>query len=361
MANHKRRVRSVRRAPPGSSPGTLLADPAAGPAQMTLLAYGPDAVLEPSAPTAEQALDAVGLHPVAWIDVEGLGDPALLNRVAERLGMHRLALEDAAATHQRAKVEAYGDRLFIVLRAPRETPEGFDTEQISLLLGPNFLVTFQEGLPGDCFAPVRDRIRRRIGRLREAHADYLSYALIDAVVDAYFPVLERMGERVEALEQLALIDATPETLAAIRRLRRDLLNARRAVWPLREGLHALLRDHAARLEPETAVHLRDCYDHCVEVLDLLEMYRDLAGGLMDVWLSSVSNRMNEVMKVLTVVSTVFIPMTFIAGVYGMNFKHMPELDWRSGYFFALALMAALGLGLLAWFWRRGWLRRSRWN
>ncbi|HVJ80817.1 MAG TPA: magnesium/cobalt transporter CorA, partial [Planctomycetia bacterium] len=291
-----------------------------------------------------------------WIDVEGLGDLGVLRRLAERFHIHRLALEDIVVSQQRPKVERYDDSLFVVARSPVLAIDRCDTEQISLYLGSNFLVTFQEGLPGDCFEGVRERLRKKIGRIRNAGSDYLAYALIDAVVDAYFPALERLGERLETVEAEALNRPTTATMSRIRRLRRDLLLLRRSVWPLREAIHGLLRDHADRLQPETVLHLRDSYDHGIEVLDLLETYRDLASGLIDVYLSAASNRMNEIMRVLTIVSTIFIPLSFIAGVYGMNFKNMPETDWHYGYYWALALMGVTGFGLLGWFWRRGWLR-----
>jgi magnesium transporter len=355
-AFHQRRRK--RRPPPGSSPGQIFIEPDSPKPVVDAIAYGPADAEYKDARNIDVATAAgmVGGAPVVWIDVEGLGDATVLRDLGQRFAMHRLALEDVAATHQRSKVDRYDNGLFIVIRAPALSDAGFDTEQVSFFVGKGFLLTFQDGHPGDCFAPVRDRIARHVGRIRNSGPDYLSYALIDAVVDAYYPVLERLGERVDALEQHALSSPTPETTVDIRNLRRDLLAARRAIWPLREAIHSLTRDHAANLDAETVVHLRDCYDHCVELLDLVEMYRDLASGLMDVHLSSLNNRLNEVLRVLTVVSTIFIPMSFIASVYGMNFDHMPELRWRYGYAFALGLMGAVGLGLLGWFWKSGWLR-----
>lgn len=320
------------------------------------MGYGPDACKDLPNTSVGPASALVGTVPVVWIDVEGLGDADILRDIGTRFQMHRLAIEDAAVTHQRSKLDQYPNGLFIVIRAPTTTEAGFDTEQVSFFVGKNFLLTFQEGHPGDCFTAVRDRIARHIGRIRTAGPDYLAYALIDSIVDAYFPVLEQLGERVDQLEHRALTAPTPETTADIRNLRRDLLAARRAIWPLREALHSLVRDHGTHLESETVLHLRDCYDHCVELLDLVEMYRDLATGLMDIHLSSLNNRLNEVMRVLTIVSTIFIPMSFIASVYGMNFKNMPETEWHYGYYYSLALMACVGFGLLFWFWKRGWMK-----
>jgi magnesium transporter len=348
--------RKRRRPPPGSSPGQLVVDPESPKPELCAFAYGPVGAREILKTDVAAAWALVGSAPVVWIDVEGLGDANVLRDFGIRFGMHRLAVEDVAAAHQRSKVDRYENGLFIVIRAPASVEQGFDTEQISFFVGKNFVITFQDGRPGDCFSGVRDRIRRGIGRIRTSGPDYLAYALIDAVVDAYFPTLERLGERVDALEQQALASPTPETTAEIRSLRRDLLSTRRAIWPLREALHSLTRDYSQNLDPETVIHLRDCYDHCVELLDLIEMYRDLASGLMDIHLSSLNNRLNEVMRVLTIVSTIFIPMSFIASVYGMNFDFMPETKWTYGYAFALAVMGAVGFGLLGWFWKRGWLR-----
>jgi magnesium transporter len=355
--SHQRR-RKRRFAPPGSSPGQIVIDPESPKPELHAFAYGPSQCKDVPKTDSATAAALVGTAPVVWIDVEGLGDAEVLRDLGTRFGMHRLAVEDVAASHQRSKVDRYDNGLFIVIRAPVPSENGFDTEQISFFVGENFLLTFQEGRPGDCFTGVRDRINRAIGRIRSSGPDYLAYALIDAVVDAYFPTLERLGERVDALEQQALASPTPETTIEIRSLRRDLLSARRAIWPLREAIHSLVRDHSGNLEPETVVHIRDCYDHCIELLDLIEMYRDLASGLMDIHLSSLNNRLNEVMRVLTIVSTIFIPMSFVSGVYGMNFEYMPETKWKYGYAFALVLMGAIGGGLLFWFWKNGWMRST---
>ena len=348
--------RRKRRPPPGTSPSQLYVDPASPKPVIHAMGYGPDACKDLPNTNVAAASALVGTLPVVWINVEGLGDVEVIRDLGTRFDMHRLAIEDAVTTHQRSKIDQYPNGVFLVIRAPAQSDIGFDSEQISFFIGKRFLLTFQEGHPGDCFAGVRDRITRQIGRIRNSGPDYLAYALIDAIVDAYFPALEGLGERVDMLEQRALTAPTPETTAEIRILRRDLLSARRAIWPLREAIHSLIRDYGSFLDAETMLHVRDCYDHCVELLDLVEMYRDLATGLMDIHLSSLNNRLNEVMRVLTIVSTIFIPMSFIASVYGMNFKHMPETEWQYGYFYSLGLMAVVGFGLLGWFWKRGWMR-----
>jgi magnesium transporter len=356
----RRRRRRSRRAPPGASPGLLFVDPEAPRPTMAVLSYGPGELEEcPSAQPADLAA-LLGRRAVTWVDVDGLGDAGLVRDLGECFGLHRLALADVVHTHQRAKVERYEQHLFIVLRMLKPG-ERLDTEQLSIFLGRDFVLTFQEGIPGDCLEPVRERIRRGVGRIRGAGPDYLTYALLDAVIDGYFPLLEAHGERLEALEDEVIHRPDGDCIARIHDIKRDLLTLRRAVWPLRDALGVLLRETPDVIAPETRPYLRDCYDHCVQIIDLVETYRELGSGLMDVYLSSLSNRMNEVMKVLTIIATIFIPLSFIAGVYGMNFSpqasplNMPELDWYWGYPFALALMGVVALGLLCYFWRKGWL------
>lgn len=369
--SHRRRRKETRAAPPGSSPGTLIADPEALAPKMRVLAYGPDSVVEREVverdATGRDAVavgdlrDLIERQHVTWLDVQGLGDAALIERIGGVFGLHRLWLEDVLSTRQRPKFENYGDVRYLVARSldgGGDTP--LETDQISIFLGPKFVVTFQERY-GDCFDGLRSRIRSGKGNLRTHGPGYLTYALLDAVVDHYFPVLERIGERLDALED-QLIEAPASTsLVEIHDIRRELLKLRRAVWPLREALHHLLRDGDTAFKPETRIYLSDCYDHTVQVMDLVENYREIAGGLIDIYLSSMSNRMNEVMKVLTVISTIFIPLTFVAGVYGMNFRpeagplSMPEITWPYGYVACLAFMAAVGVSLTLWFWRKGWI------
>jgi magnesium transporter len=295
---------------------------------------------------------------MVWINVVGLGDEATLRQIAERFGLHRLAVEDVVNVHQRPKVEAYGELLFIVIRKARYT-EFLESEQVSLFLGDGFVLTFQER-SDHSFEGVRERIRHGRGRIRHAGADYLAYALIDAVVDGYYPVLERYGERIEALEGEVLEQPTPSTVRQVHQMKRELLALRRAIWPKRDAINLLLRDENGRISDETRIHLRDCYDHTIQIIDMLETLRELASGLMDMYLSSVGHRMNEIMKVLTIFAAIFIPLSFIAGLYGMNFDtslpgNMPETKWPYGYFVALGLMAAVASGLLLCFRHMGWI------
>jgi len=291
---------------------------------------------------------------VTWIDVTGLHDVELVAALGRHFGLHPLALEDVVNTGQRPKVEDYEGYLFLILRHFHDQEGELLPEQISLFAMPGVVLTFQE-VPGDAFEPVRERLRRGSGRVRSRGSDYLTYALIDALVDRFFPLLEDLGERIEDLEEELIHDPSSHSLDHIYRLRRDLLQLRRTSWPKRELINSLHRGDSHLVSDETRLFLRDCYDHAVEVMEIIETYRELAAGMLDVYLSSVSQRMNEVMKVLTIMATLFIPLTFIAGVYGMNFKYMPELAWRWGYPASLGLMAVVAIGLLYYFRRKDWL------
>lgn len=368
MAKSHRRHRKPRwirrQTEPGASPGTLAVDPEAIPPSITALSYGPAEAEEVpvSDPSALAALR--GKRPVLWVHCHGLGDASVLQRLGEVFGLHRLALEDVVNTHQRPKVEQYGDHLFVVVRVPRAELGAVDTEQVSLFMGPDYVLSFEER-PPEVFAAVRERIRNSRGRIRQEGTDYLCYALLDSAVDSYFPVLEAVGDRLEELEDLVLISPGKEVVTAIHQAKHEMLTLRRAVWPQREALGNLYREPSELIRADTRVYLRDCYDHTIQILDLLETYREITSGLMDVYLSSVSHRTNQVMKVLTIIATIFMPLSFLAGLYGMNFQtdvspfNMPELTWRYGYPFALGLMASTAGGFLFFFWRKGWLREPK--
>jgi len=363
-ARHKHRRIFVRHsAPPGTPPGTLRAEPEAPHPKVRVLAYGPGEFVEAEVMDLRSLRSYLEKWPVTWINVDGLGDAKTVEILGEIFGLHRLALEDVLNVHQRPKVEEYEDQIFVVSRMTRFTDE-LETEQVSMFLGRGFVITFQEGLPGDCFEIIRQHVRDKVGRLRQLGADYLLYCLIDAIVDHYFPVLEEYGERLEKLETEVIVQPTRDTIHRLHATKRHLLDLRRIVWPMRDALQVMLRDADSLLTPETQLHLRDCYDHVVQVVELSEIYRELAMSLTDVYLSSISNRMNEVMKVLTIIATIFIPLGFIAGLYGMNFNteisplNMPELTWYLGYPFALSVMLSVAGGLLFYFYRKGWLSPS---
>ncbi|HBQ18945.1 MAG TPA: magnesium and cobalt transport protein CorA [Myxococcales bacterium] len=364
MAKRKSRLRTRRRkstrGPIGAPPGTLSAHPDAQATRASVIAYGAEDIVERVAEKPARAKKDMDAQAVGWLDVVGLADVELIRAVGEAFELHPLALEDVVSPHQRAKVEEYPSRTFVVLRMPSIHEDGtLDLEQVSLFFGDRYVLTFQER-DGDCFEPVRNRIRQGRGRIRSRGADYLAYALMDAVVDAYFPVIEHFGDRLERLEDRVLENPEESLVGEIHIIKRDLTAVRRAVWPLREAVSILLREERELVTEETRVFLRDVYDHTVQLVELVEGQRDIASGLLDVYLSSVSNRMNEVMKVLTIIATIFIPLSFVAGLYGMNFDtsspyNMPELAWRLGYPWALGLMLAISLVMLWYFRRKKWL------
>ncbi|HYG64910.1 MAG TPA: magnesium/cobalt transporter CorA [Thermoanaerobaculia bacterium] len=353
---------------PGTAPGTLrpLEEPGPGaePLRVTVMDYGPQGLVEKAIDKVEDLAAFHKTPSVTWINVEGLNDLPFLEGLGKLFGFHPLALEDVLNCGQRPKVEDYGSYHFIVLKSLRLKPDGKDKdkekdqdglelEQISFFLAGNFVITLQQ-FHGDSFDAVRERIRRGKGQIRRMGPDYLAYALIDALVDEFFPVLESYGERIEALEDALVTDPTTETLHEIHQVKRDLLLLRRTAWPERDLLNSLLHEESDIIRPEVQVFLRDCYDHTIQVIDMIETYRDLAAGLLDVYLSSASNRLNEVMKVLTIISTIFIPLSFVASLYGMNFTHMPELDEPWGYPAVLAVMFVTGVSMVVYFKRKKW-------
>ncbi len=359
LRRSRKKRRLLDRMPPGSVPGSVVADPDAPHPVVRVMAYGPDDFVEREVEDLSQIGELREKWPVTWVNVDGLGDAELIRAVGEAFDIHPLALEDVVNVTQRPKVEEYDNFEFIVARMA-SVVKVLETEQVSIFLGKGFVVTFQERV-GDCFDPVRERIRTGRGRVRGAGADYLAYALLDAVVDNYFPVLEQYGERLEALEERILVRSDTATVAEIHDVKRELIRLRRAVWPLREAVNTLTREAMPLITDETRVYLRDCYDHAVQILDIVESDREMTAGLTDLYQSTVSNRMNEVMKVLTIIATIFIPLTFIAGIYGMNFDpeasrwSMPELGWPFGYVACLGVMAVCAVSLVVFFKRKGWL------
>jgi len=293
---------------------------------------------------------------ISWINVEGLHEIEVIQQVGECEGLHPLVLEDILNTDQRPKLEDFGEYLYIVLKMLRKG-EGTDiaTEQVSLILGVNFVISFQEGIKGDVFDPIRERIRNGKGKLRSMGADYLAYSLMDAIVDNYFVVLEATEERIEQLEEEVMVSPSAETVRKLHKLKRDMIFLRKAVWPLREVLSAMTRRESKLISDQVALYLRDVYDHVIQVIDIIEVSRDILSGMLDIYLSSMSNRLNEVMKFLTVIGTIFMPLTFLVGVYGMNFKYLPELEWHYGYYAVWIFMVALSAAMILYFKRKRWL------
>ncbi len=346
-----------RHPPVGSRPGTLMIPDSAPPPRVCVMDYGPGVLDEREIADVEDLTAFLQSGTVTWVDVQGFGDETLIRRLGEIFSIHALALEDAVNVPQRPKSESYeGHQLYITRMGTLESLAEVQvrTEQVSIFLGEHFVLTIQERL-GDIFDPVRARIRAGVGPIRRAGPDYLAYALIDTVIDGYYPVLEKMGEYLEALEDSTFENAKKSNLRRIYHAKRQLLELRRAVWPQREALSSLIRDENPLVSAQVRVYLRDCYDHAVQVIDVTETFRELASNLMDIYLSAVSQRTNDVMKVLTIIGSIFIPLTFLAGIYGMNFEHMPELAKPWAYPALLAVMAVVALGMVVFFWRRGWL------
>ena len=293
---------------------------------------------------------------VTWINIDGLHDMTIIEGVEQHFNVHPLVLEDILHIGQRPKCQESENTLFIVFQmlSFNENSQHIDSEQVSLILGNNYVLSFQER-PGDCFETIRNRIRQSKGRIRKMGADYLAYSLIDAVVDNYFLVLEKMSEKIELLQEGMLASPDVEKLQQIHFLRRELIHLRKSVWPMRELVSGLERSESFLIAASTHVYLRDVYDHSIQVIEAIETFRDMVSSMLDIYLSSVSNRMNEVMKVLTIIATIFIPLTFIAGIYGMNFRFMPELEWKYGYGLVLLLMLIVAVVMLLYFKRKRWL------
>ncbi len=342
----------------GQPPGTLahVGERREEEARVSLIDYDADRVEERFLEDPAESFTYRDRDTVTWINVDGLHRVEVIRTLGNHYGLHPLVLEDILNTVQRPKVEDYEDHLFIIIRMLSYDAVQNDIvdEQVSLVVGPHYVLSFQER-EGDVFDGVRERIRTGKGRIRRTGADYLAYALLDAVVDEYFPILESLGERMEALEQELISEPTVATLHGIYDLKRDLLALRKSVWPLREVTNRLERGESSLIKPETTVFLRDVYDHTIQVIDTVEVHRELVSGMLETYLSSLSNRMNEVMKVLTIIATIFIPLSFIAGLYGMNFVNIPELQIPWGYYMALGIMAGVALVMVAYFIRRKWL------
>ncbi len=349
---------------PGSLPGTLSIPEDALPTEFILMAYGKEGVDVRSLNHLQECRRIPKSYQVSWLDARGLGSEDKLWQFSQVFQIHPLMLEDVVNVPHRPKLDFYEDQILLIMQMVRSKDggSGVGSEQVSFVLGRDFLVTFQEEPEWDSFEPVRDRIRRGTGNIRRQGADYLAYALLDTIVDSFFPVLEELGEALEELENEVVENPTQVTIEKIYRMRRGLMKLRRYIWPQRNVINSLIRDSDDLISQEVKVYLQDVYDHIVQVVDILENYRETASSLMDVYLSSISNRMNEVMKLLTVISSIFIPLTFIAGVYGMNFNpersrwNMPELEWPWGYVVCLAVMGAIAVLQVVFFWRRGWFK-----
>jgi magnesium transporter len=342
----------------GLPPGSLvhIGEPQTGAVKLTLVKYGEAEYKETPCASLQDCLAAKDSPGIAWVRVEGLQNVEVIRQIGDALGLHPLVQEDILNTDQRPKMEDFEDYLYVVLKqlSPVGSEGEIATEQVSLVLGPNFVLSFLES-ESSLFNPIQDRIRNDKGRHRKMGADYLAYTLLDTVVDRYFIILEDLGERVEFLEEEVVTQPDPGTLQGIHQLKRDMVFLRRSVWPLREVVTALGREDTPLVSEGVRVYFRDVYDHTIQVIDIIETFRDMVSGMLDIYLSSLSNKMNEVMKVLTIIATIFIPLTLITSLYGMNFEYMPELKWRWGYPAVLVIMVAVVGVMLAYFRRRRWL------
>lgn len=348
---------------PGTPPGTLrpMEKPRAEEVKITILDYSPEKCEEREASSIEECSLYKDKPTLTWINVDSIQDVEMLQKLEQCFGFHLLTLEDVLNVGQRPKIENYDDYQFVVMPLLRFNEENnLESEQISVFSGRNYVITLQEA-PGDVFDPIRERIRKNKGHIRRMGADYLTYALIDAIVDNYFPILETFGEQIEGLEDELVENPGQEILQKIHQLKRELLFLRKSAWPMREVINGMEREDSLLVQDETKPYLRDCYDHTIQIMDMIETYRDMVSGMLDIYLSSVSNKINQVMKVLTIIATIFMPLTFIVGIYGMNFNpekspwNMPELNWPWGYPAVLILMAAIGIIMLIYFRRKKWL------
>ena len=344
-----------RHAPAGAVPGTLVLAPDASPPRVRVLRYDSKRLSDVTVEDVAELVATPDSGEVAWIDVQGLGDESVLKTLAHNFAIHALALEDVVHEPQRPKAEEYPAHHFMILHMLRlHDGQKVASTQLGLFIGRSHVLTFHEG-PAECLEPVRRRLQSHQGQIRDCGADYLGYVIMDAVVDAYFPVVEMLGDRLETLEELALHAPTLTTMRRINRIRKALRDLRRMLWPTRDAINRLLRDSSAFVSERTRLHLRDIYDHCVQMAEVTETYREFAADLVNTYHSGAANRSNEVMKVLTILASIFIPLTFLTGIYGMNFEFMPELHYRWSYFLLLGTMAALAAGMLLLFRRRGWI------
>ena len=342
----------------GASPGTLIhiGDQKVDETQITLIDYDEAHLQERVLDGIEEAFPLKDLPTVTWINIDGLHETDIIEKIGQQFNIHPLVLEDILNTGQRPKTEEFDDLIFVVLKMLHysESAEKIRSEQFSLVLGSNFLITFQE-IQGDVFNVVRERIRKPNTRIRKAGCDYLAYALIDAIVDNYFVILEALGDKIENIEIQLLGNPTRDTLEIIHEMKREMIYLRKQIWPIREIINSLVKSESSLIQEQMHIYLRDVYDHTIQIIDTIESYRDILAGMLDIYLSTLSNKMNEVMKVLTIIATIFIPITFIAGVYGMNFKFMPELEWRWGYVMVWAIIVVVAGILLGFFKKKQWL------
>jgi len=343
----------------GLPPGTLvhIGTEKVGKSRIRILDYDEQGVREKNDALLNECVPFRDTDSVTWIDIEGLQDIKLLDSLGSCYGLHPLILEDILNTDQRPKSDDMESYIYIVLKMLDVDPASLEiiSEQVSIVFGRNYVISLQEGREGDLFEPLRERIRSGRGRIRKMGPDYLAYSLLDTIIDHYFLILEKFAERIESLEEHLVNDPKPEILHEIHRMKREMIFLRKSAWPLRELIYGLEKSDSDLIRPATKIFLRDIYDHAVHIIDSIETYREMLSSMLDIYLSSVSNRMNQVMKVLTIIATIFMPLTFLAGVYGMNFKYMPEIGWRWGYPLVLLIMFGVAGVMIYLFKKKNWL------
>lgn len=349
----KKRIKKV-----GLPPGTLIhtGEKGIGPIKISLIDYDANRLLEKKEATLNECLIYLGAPSVTWINVCGIDDSVAIETLGRHFGLHPLLLEDIMSSGQQSKLDNYKDNIYIVVRqlAYNEKKEEAEDEQVSLILGKNYIISFLES-PQNIFSPIRERLQNPKSRLRQRGADYLCYTLIDCLVDNYFLILEKIDNKLEKLEIELFNGSTPNTLEKMHHTKREIILLRKAVWPMREVISNFRRMESPLIQDSTKLYIQDVYDHTIQAIDTIESFRDVTSGMLDIYLSNLSQRMNEIMKVLTIVATIFVPLTFIASLYGMNFKHIPELDWEWSYFTVLGIMFIISISMLYYFRRKKWI------
>lgn len=343
---------------PGLSPGSLvhIGEKIARAVNISLIDYDSQELTEKKEATLKECLISLSSPTPTWINVSGIHDSKTIETIGKHFGLHPLLLEDIMSSEQQSKLDNYRDTIYIVVRQLiyNEKKHSVEDEQVSLILGKNFLISFLES-HSNVFAPIYERLRNPKGRLRQRGTDYLCYALIDCLVDNYFLILEKVDDKLEILEEELFHDPTPCTLKKMHHAKRDLVLLRKAIWPMREVISSFRRMESPLIQDSTKLYIQDVYDHTIQAIDTIESFRDITSGMLDLYLSNLSQHMNEIMKVLTIVATIFVPLTFIASLYGMNFKHMPELDWEWGYYVTLGIMGIIFIGMVYFFKRKKWI------
>lgn len=349
----KRRIKKI-----GLPPGTLVhtGDKGVGKLKISLIDYDANQLTEKKEATLQECLIYLGKPSMTWINICGIDDSVAIETIGRHFGLHPLLLEDIMSSAQQSKLDNYKDTIYIVVRqlTYHEEKKEVEDEQVSLILGKNYVISFLES-HNNVFASIRDRLKNSKGRLRQRGSDYLCYTLIDCLVDNYFITLEKIDNKMEALEEEVFNQPTPQTIQKMHRIKREIIHLRKAVWPMREVISSFRRMESPLIQDATKLYIQDVYDHTIQAIDTIESFRDVISGMLDIYLSNLSQRMNEIMKVLTIVATIFVPLTFIASLYGMNFKYIPELQWEWGYYIALIAMVLIFLSMLYYFRRKRWI------